>query len=81
MAITVSAKWTIIPILWLTPTYRVIISAVRVNRPRGAEDQVLIWSAVEPALPEARDAREASYAPMEGLLYYARVQKLRSLPV
>ena len=36
---------------------------------------------VKPTLPKAREAREASYAPMEGLLYYARVQKLRSLPV
>ena len=45
MGITVSVKRTVIPILWLTRTYRAMVSIVRVNRPRGVEDQVLILSA------------------------------------
>jgi len=40
MGIAVSIKRTVILILWLTPTYRVMVSIIRVNHPRGVEDQV-----------------------------------------
>ena len=45
METMVSVKWIIVQILWLTPTHRIMVSIVSVNRPRRVEDQVSILSA------------------------------------
>ena len=45
METTISARQITVWILWLTPTHRIMVSVVRVNRPRGVEDQVSILSA------------------------------------
>ena len=44
MGTMVSVKRIVIQILWLTPMRRTMASVVRVNRPRGVEDQVSILS-------------------------------------